>query len=170
MAGRCEQLRQRLPVDAPVRCELPGDAIKGRDFVINELRKGGFTVRLSNKGVPTSLKFGSFQTKDKIGLPITEQAKLLLPSDAPEPYRLASGAAHSRPWFFTKNAIKDISGKWTARMDLTATTVIVATKAITEAMRVQGGFYGIDTSNAQAQIDQALKNFLQLMAHENGGN
>lgn len=141
------------------------DAISERDFCIAELRKGGFTVGVRD-GFPRSLQFGPYRTKNKIGLPTTDQAKLLLPVGAPEPYRLASGAAHARPWFLIRNAVRDPAGLWSSQMDVTGTAVMIAARAVEEGMRMQGGFYGIDTTIIQAQIRAALIGFLRTLAQE----
>lgn len=144
------------------------NAIEGRNFCIDELRRGGFTIDVSSTGVPRSITLGTFTIR-KIGFSTTDEAKSLMPPGAPETYRLASAAAHSRPWYLTKNAIMDAQGVWTAQSAATVTPVAIAADALRAGMQALGGFYGVDTSTAEARIHEALKNFMVFAASHNVG-
>jgi hypothetical protein len=153
------------PATYPSGEDYLGEAIKDRDICVAELRRGGFNVGTSATGVPRSVSLGSFSV-NKIGFSTTDRAKLLMPPDAPEPYRLASGAAHARPWFLTKNAMQDKGGEWSARLDVTASSVSIVAYAALAGVRALGGFYGVDISSTEGQINHAHKELLRTFVAE----
>jgi len=76
-----------------------------------------------------------------VTLNVTERAKLLMPPDAPEPYRLASGAMHARPWFVSGNAIEQ-NGEWSTSWATEASAVVIAAVVIA-AGAVRGGVHAL---------------------------
>jgi hypothetical protein len=132
-----------------------------RLFRIEELIRGGFT--LNSMTAPTKVELDGVSAP--VNLNVTARAKLLMPPDAPEPYRLASGAVHARPWFLSGNAIEQ-DGAWSTSWATVVSAVVIAASAVRGGVQSLCGHLGIDDGHARCgEIDAALRSFLETPAN-----
>lgn len=132
-----------------------------RQHWIDELVRGGFT--LNSATAPTTVALDGASAPVKFNS--TERAKLLMAPDAPEPYRLASGAVHARPWFLSTNAI-ELDGAWSTSWATIVSTMVIAANAVRGGVESLCGYLGLDDGRARAgEIDATLKMFMETPAN-----
>lgn len=136
-------------------------ARQDRQHRIDELVRGGFA--LNSATAPTNVSLDGASAP--VNLNVTARAKLLMAPDAPEPYRLASGAVHARPWFLSANAIEQ-DGAWSTSWATVVSAMVIATSAVRGGVQSLCGYLGLDQSRARCgEIDATLKAFLMTPAN-----
>ena len=132
-----------------------------RQFRIDELTRAGFT--LNRPTAPTTV--GLDGASASVNLNVTERAKLLMQPDAPEPYRLASGAVHARPWFLSGNAIEQ-DGGWSTSWATVVSAVVIAAGAVRGGVHSLCGYLGLGDGQARCdEIEARLRSFLKTPAN-----
>lgn len=132
-----------------------------RQFRIDELARAGFILNPAT--APTTV--GLDGASAPVNLNVTARAKLLMQPDAPEPYRLASGAVHARPWFLSGNAIEQ-DGGWSTSWATVVSAVVIAAGAVRGGVQSQCGYLGLDDAQARCgEIEATLRAFLKTPAN-----
>jgi hypothetical protein len=136
-------------------------AQQDRQFRIDELLCGGFM--LNSATAPTTVGLDGASAPVKLN--VTARAKLLLSPEAPEAYRLASGAVHARPWFLSGNAIEQ-DGAWSTSWATVVSAVVIAARAVRSGVQSLCGYLGLDDGQARCgEIDATLTAFLETPAN-----
>lgn len=139
-----------------------------RDSTVAELHSGGFNVQTFARGAPKSVELGGTLISP-VGYNTASEALTLMPPGFPEAWRLASGAAHARPWYLTSNAIGGQYGPWSAWADATTTAVSCAAFALDKGAERVGQYFDADLSDARAQMEQTHRGFLTAAAVAGAG-
>jgi hypothetical protein len=136
-------------------------ARQDRQFRIDELVRAGFI--LNSATAPTTVSLDGASTP--VNLNVTARAKLLMPPDAPEPYRLASGAVHARPWFLSGNAIEQ-DGEWSTSWATVVSAVVIAAHSARGGVQSLCSYLGLDDDQARCgEIDATLRTLLETPAN-----
>ena len=110
-------------------------------FKLRELATGGFSIDRDAKNRPVRIRFGD--ASSPIGLNITDEATKLLPAGMPSPYRLGSGAAHSRPWLLEMSVTKTPDGEHIVETATAETAAFTAMLCMRTCVVAWGAYFGI---------------------------
>jgi hypothetical protein len=93
---------------------------------------------------------------------ITEEAARALPDWMPEPYRLTSGAAHSRPWVIARatELAKGTDRAFVGEAATLVTAVMVVTGSLMAAHSAWNGFFGLGRDDVAEQLHQRMVSYI----------
>lgn len=95
---------------------------------------------------------------------ITEEAAAALPPWMPEPYRLSSGAAHSRPWVIGRGSViaqeRGTGEAYAGEAATVATSVMVAIAALGAAHEAWNQIFGLGRQDVAGTLQQRLEAYL----------
>jgi hypothetical protein len=130
------------------------DDVRGYDqFKRDELAAGSFIINLDIRNRPSSVQLGDASAP--LRLNITAAATRLLPPGMPSPYRLGSGAAHSRPWFLERSVTKLPDGVYTGEAATAETAAFTAMFCMNVWVTIWGAYFGVDVTESLAAMDAA---------------
>lgn len=134
---------------------VPAEGVqKYGQFKLSELATGGFSVERDAKNRPVRIRFGDATAP--LGLNITDEATKLLPAGMPSPYRLGSGAAHSRPWLLEMSVTKTSDGDRVGETATAETAAFTAMFCMRAYVAAWGAYFGLQVNESVDAIDEAM--------------
>lgn len=124
-------------------------------FKLSELEVGGFTIDLSDRGRPIRVRLD--QESALLELNLTEAVSRIMPEGAPSPYRLSSGAAHSRPWMLERSATKTAEDQLVGEGSTAAMAAFTVMFCMEAWVTAWGGYFGLEMSDQLAAIDRTMR-------------
>lgn len=95
---------------------------------------------------------------------ITDEAAKALPPWMPEPYRLASGAAHSRPWVIGRGSIiaqeRGTGEVYAGEAATVAASVMLVFAVLASAHEAWNAYFGLDRDSVTGQLQERLQAYL----------
>jgi hypothetical protein len=132
-------------------------AESNRAKTIGEMRRGGIRVEGSRSGTKITVE----QVTIKADFVKTDEARKLLPPDAPEPYRLFSGPAHARPWGLIRTATRGDNTEFVAEAATLEAVVHVVLYALEALVTDWYAYFGYDSSSALTRLKVIRKGFAE---------
>jgi hypothetical protein len=126
-------------------------------FKVAELEAGGFTVDTAASGRPVRVRLDDADAPLKLNL--TDEVARLMPTGAPSPYRLGSGAAHGRPWMLERSATQTADGEFVGEGSTSATAALTVMLCMRAWVTAWGGYFGLDVTDQLAAIVKVMQEF-----------
>ncbi len=104
-----EDSRPARTAASTIGAEHAADVDAHHQFKLAELMAGGFAIDVDARQRPLRVRLENAEAH--VGLNLTHEVTKLMPAGAPSPYRLGSGAAHSRPWMLERSATRTQDGQ-----------------------------------------------------------
>lgn len=89
---------------------------------------------------------------------VTDRVKSFMPSWAQGPYRLLSGAAHSRIWMINRGRVQD--GGWTGESATVMAAVMTVLGALESGVAVWAGYLNVDVSELLGHMESERMAFM----------
>lgn len=139
--------------------DVPADVMMS-GYARAALAECQITEKINKHGAVCGFIVGSESAP--LDMNITEQAAKALPDWMPEPYRLASGAAHSRPWVIARGtALAEGTGQpFVGEAATLATALMVVVGSLMAAHRAWNSYFALGRDHVAEQLHQRMVSYL----------